>query len=64
MRAASEAEFKGKMGQTLVVRGAEGTAILVGSGKDLAPGIAAENLGGHLFSALGESWRDICFCPA
>ena len=54
-RAASEAEFKGKMGQTLVVRGAEGTAILIGSGKDLAPGIAAENLGGHFFSALGKA---------
>ena len=54
-RAAGEAEFKGKAGQTLVVRGAEGTAVLVGSGKDLTAGKDAENLGGHIFSALGKA---------
>ena len=54
-RAAAEAEFKGKAGQTIVIHGAQGTAILVGTGNALTAGMDAENLGGHIFAALGKA---------
>ena len=54
-RAVHEAEFKGKSGQTLVVRGGEGTVVLIGVGKDLTAGKTAEDLGGHVFSAFAKA---------
>ncbi len=54
-RAAAEADFSGKSGQTLVIRGGEGTVILVGTGKGLDAGKDAEDLGGHIFAAFGKA---------
>lgn len=54
-RAAGEADFKGKAGQTLVVRGGEGTVIVIGTGKELSAGKTAEDLGGHVFSAFSKA---------
>ena len=51
-RAAAEAEFKAKSGSSLVVRGAKGTVILIGSDADLDAGKDAETLGGKIFSAI------------
>ncbi|MCE2517971.1 MAG: hypothetical protein J4F41_09135 [Alphaproteobacteria bacterium] len=54
-RALKEAEFKAKPGQTLVVRGGAGTVIVIGAWEALEAGKAAEDLGGHVFSALGKA---------
>ena len=51
-RAATEAEFKAKSGSSLVVRGAKGTVILIGSDAELDAGKDAETLGGKIFSAM------------
>jgi leucyl aminopeptidase len=54
-RAAEESQFKAKAGASLVVRGAAGTAVLIGSGETITAGKEAETLGGHVFAALGKA---------
>ena len=57
-RAIEEAKFKAKSGSSLVVRGSQGTAILVGVGKAIEAGKDAEALGGNVFGALGQAGLD------
>ena len=57
-RAIEEAKFKAKSGSSLVVRGSQGTAILVGVGKAIEAGKDAEALGGNVFGALGKAGLD------
>ena len=57
-RAIEEAKFKAKSGSSLVVRGSQGTAILVGVGKAIEAGKDAESLGGNVFDALGKAGLD------
>ncbi|MGC6485228.1 MAG: leucyl aminopeptidase [Candidatus Puniceispirillales bacterium] len=54
-RAAAESEFKAGAGARMVIRTAGGTAVLVGAGKEITTGMTAENLGGHVFSALAAA---------
>jgi leucyl aminopeptidase len=54
-RAVKEAGFKGKANQSLVIRAAGGTVVLIGTGKDLTAGKTAEDLGGSIFSAFGKA---------
>ena len=54
-RAVAEAEFKAGEGAKLVVRSGEGTVVLLGTGKGLAAGLKAENLGGHAYGALAAA---------
>jgi leucyl aminopeptidase len=57
-RAAKEAGFKGKSSQSLVIRAAQGTVVLIGTGKALTAGKAAEDVGGAVFSAFGKAGID------
>jgi len=54
-RAMNEAEFKAGPGSSLVIRTAEGTIVLVGTGAGLKSGKSAEDLGGHVFAAMGKA---------
>ena len=54
-RAMTEAEFKAGAGEDIIVRAAEGTVILVGSGASVDIGTDTEHLGGYVASALSRS---------
>lgn len=54
-RAMDEAEYKGKDGASIVVRGSAGTVVIVGAKSELAQGKEAEDLGSHIFSALNKA---------
>ena len=54
-RAMTEASFKAEAGEDVVVRGPEGSVILLGAGADDAVGVESENLGGHVMAAMAKA---------
>jgi len=54
-RAMTEASFKADPGEDVVIRGTEGSVILVGIGANEAIGVESENLGGHIMAAMAKS---------
>lgn len=54
-RAMAEAEFKAEAGASLVIRAVEGTILLIGAGADKTSGTGTEDLGGHIFAAMGKA---------
>jgi len=53
-RAMTEASFKADPGEDVVIRGTEGSVILVGIGANEAIGVESENLGGHIMAAMAK----------
>lgn len=58
-RAMAESEFKASMGASLAVRDNQGTVIIVGAGESLEAGQGAEDLGGHIFTAMKKSGLNV-----
>ncbi len=59
-KVAQSTDFKAKSGQHRVIHSNDGTVILLGTGDDILGGKTAEDLGGHIFSAMGSASFESC----